>query len=274
MKKVVVITGASSGMGKDAALRLLQEGYCVYGLARRLEKMQAIVAAGGHALKLDIRDEAAIHDAVAQILREQGRIDVLWNNAGYAEYGAVEDVPLEAARRQFEVNLFGLAAMTKAVVPSMRAQHAGLIINTSSIGGKIYSPLGAWYHASKHALEGWSDCLRLELAHFGIKVVILEPGAIRTEFIDVMLEPMLERSQGGPYQAVVEKIAASMKKAQQNPNAASPPSVISDAIVHIIRAKKPHNRYAVGKMARAPLFIRKWFGDALYDRGIKRMMGL
>lgn len=274
MKKVVVITGASSGMGNDAALRLLEEGYCVYGLARRVEKMHNIVAAGGHALPLDMSEEATIPSAVAEIISQQGRIDVLWNNAGYAEYGAVEDVSLEAARRQFEVNLFGLAALTKAVLPTMRVQQAGLIINTSSIGGKIYSPLGAWYHASKHALEGWSDCLRLELAQFGIKVVILEPGAIRTEFIDVMLEPMLERSQGSPYQAVVERVAASMKKAQANPKAASPPSVISDTIVKIIAAKKPRNRYVVGKMAREALFIRQWLGDAMYDRGIKRMMGL
>jgi NAD(P)-dependent dehydrogenase (short-subunit alcohol dehydrogenase family) len=160
MKKVILITGASSGMGKETAIQLLKEGHIVYGAARRVEQMQDIVNDGGFAIALDVSSEQQIINGVAQIIKEQGKIDVLWNNAGYGLYGAIEDIKIEEARRQFEVNLFGLARITQEVLPYMRKAGQGLIINTSSMGGKMYTPLGAWYHATKHALEGWSDCLR------------------------------------------------------------------------------------------------------------------
>ena len=135
---------------------------------------------------MDVTDHKQVQDVINKIIKDEGRIDVLVNNAGYAIWGAVEDVSYEDAKRQFEVNLFGLAEVTKAVLPIMRVKKRGKIINITSIGGKIYSPLGAWYHATKHALEGWSDCLRLEVEEFGIDVVIIEPGAIRTEFGEVL----------------------------------------------------------------------------------------
>ncbi|MCB0561426.1 MAG: SDR family NAD(P)-dependent oxidoreductase, partial [Phaeodactylibacter sp.] len=146
-KKVVLITGASSGMGKDAALQLIQEGNIVYGAARRVNKMKSLVEAGGYALEMDVTQEEQIVAGVKKIMEEQGRIDVLVNNAGYAVYGAVEDISMEDARRQFDVNIFGLARLTKEVLPHMRKQKAGKIINISSMGGKVYTPLGAWYHA-------------------------------------------------------------------------------------------------------------------------------
>ena len=206
-KKVVLITGASSGMGKETALKLIGEGHTVYGAARRIEKMNDLIEKGGHALKLDVTDHESIKAAVSQLLSEQNRIDVLVNNAGYAIYGAVEDTTIEDARRQFEVNLFGLAEITKQILPTMRKQRSGKIVNITSKGGKMYTPLGAWYHATKHALEGWSDCLRLELKQFGIDVVIIEPGIIQTEFGNVMLDPMLERSGDGPYAQFTQKVA-------------------------------------------------------------------
>ncbi|MCL4113180.1 UNVERIFIED_CONTAM: hypothetical protein GTU68_051197 [Idotea baltica] len=181
MGKVILVTGASSGIGKATALKLIKEGHTVYGAARRLNKMKELETAGGHAVALDVMDHERVKEVVKQILDQEGRIDVLVNNAGYALWGPVEEVGYEAAKRQFEVNIFGLAEVTKAVLPGMRAQKSGRIINVSSVGGKIYSPLGAWYHATKHALEGWSDCLRLELKQFGIDVVIIQPGAIATE---------------------------------------------------------------------------------------------
>ena len=156
MKKIILITGASSGIGKDTALQLIKEGHIVYGAARRIEKMQDLVAAGGKAIKMDVTREEDVKATVQQVLKEQGKIDVLFNNAGYGLFGAVELITIEEARRQFDVNIFGLARMTKEVIPLMREQGKGTIINMSSVGGKVYSPFGAWYHGTKHALEGLS----------------------------------------------------------------------------------------------------------------------
>ncbi len=264
-KQVVLITGASSGMGKHAALHLIKQGHIVYGAARRLEKMKDLNEAGGHALKLDVINEAECQAVIDQIIEEQGRIDVLVNNAGYAIYGAVEDISIEDARRQFDVNLFGLAQLTKMVLPHMRRQKYGKIINMSSVGGKIYTPLGAWYHATKHALGGWSDCLRLEVKQFGIDVVIIEPGGINTEFGDVMLNPMLERSGEGPYAPLAKAIAKSTADIYDNQKA-SDPSVITDFIVKAIQTKKPKTRYRGGYLAKPGAFIRTYLGDRIWDR--------
>lgn len=267
VSKVIIVTGASSGMGKDGALRLLQEGYVVYGAARSVDKMQDIVAAGGHALALDVTSEAAIKDAVARVVAEQGRIDVLWNNAGYSVAGAVENVAMDDARRQFEVNLFGVAEVTRAVLPQMRAQRSGTIINTTSVGGKVFTPLNAWYHASKFALEGWSDCLRLELAPFNIDVVVLEPGGIKTEFGNVMYRPMLDRSKGSAYEAFTQRIVKSYETYYGPGNRSlSPPSVIGEAVVRIVASGKPRTRYAVGYMAKTALWMRALLSDRLFER--------
>lgn len=262
MKQVILITGASSGIGKVSALQLLQEGHIVYGAARRVEQMQELVQAGGHVLKLDVSDEAQIVAGVAQVIAEQGRIDVLFNNAGYGLYGAVEDISIEDAKRQFEVNIFGLARITKEVLPHMRAQKAGKIINTSSMGGKMYTPLGAWYHATKHALEGWSDCLRLELKPFNIDVVIIEPGSIATEFGDVLTTPLLQNSGQGPY----AKLANIMAKAVQEQGAGSHPSVIAKVVSQAVAAKRPKTRYRAGKLAKLLVWIRVYLGDRIFDQ--------
>ncbi len=266
--KVVLITGASAGIGKATALHLIAQGHTVFGAARRVDAMQDLVAAGGHALALDVTDEAAIQTVVAQVLAEAGHIDVLINNAGYAVYGSVEDVSLEDARRQFEVNLFGVAALTKAVLPGMRARRQGTIINVSSVGGKIYTPLGAWYHATKHALEGWSDCLRLELKQFGIDVVIVEPGAIRTEFTEVMNDPMLERSAAGPYAAFAKTVVDASKKTYENASRASGPEVVAKTIAEAIAAHKPKTRYATGAFSSTILTLRKLLSDRMFDKMI------
>jgi short-subunit dehydrogenase len=160
-KKVIVITGASSGMGKEAAKTLIQQGHTVYSVARRIDQMQDLQLLGGYPIQMDVKKESDIQNVVDTIIQNEGKIDVLWNNAGYGLYGAVEDIPVEEARQQFEVNLFGLATITQKVVPYMRKAKTGTIINTSSMGGKMYTPMGAWYHASKHAVEGFSDSLRL-----------------------------------------------------------------------------------------------------------------
>ncbi len=270
MSKVIIVTGASSGIGKSTALQLINEGHIVYGVARRLDKMNDLVAAGGNAIAMDVTNHVQVKSVIQQIVSIEQRIDVLVNNAGFAIWGAVEDTSYEDAKRQFEVNILGLAEVTKAVLPTMRKQKSGKIINISSIGGKIYSPLGAWYHATKHALEGWSDCLRLEVNQFGIDVVIVEPGAIKTEFGDVLTENF-SNSENGPY----DKLAKTMKKVTENAYKEgnySTPNVIANIISKAIHAKKPKTRYAAGKLATQTLFFRQWFSDKAFDKTIMRMV--
>lgn len=264
-KQTILITGASSGMGRETALALARQGHLVYGAARRVEHMRALVEAGGKALALDVTDHAAVQAAVAQVVAEGNQLDVLINNAGYAIYGAVEDTSLDDARRQFEVNLFGVAALTKAVLPLMRKQGRGRILNISSMGGKIYTPLGAWYHATKHALEGWSDCLRLEVKPFGIEVVIIEPGIIATEFGEVMVQPLLERSGKGAYGDLAHAVAKATKKGYEQGDS-SPASVIAKTVTKAITAKRPKTRYVAGKYARPLLWLRRWLSDRTFDR--------
>ena len=267
MKKVILITGASSGIGKDTALSLIKEGHVVYGVARRLEMMKDIVQAGGHAIKMDILKERNIDNVVNQIIKEQSRVDVLINNAGYGLWGAVETISIDEAKRQFDVNIFGLAYLTKKIIPIMRKQKSGKIINMSSMGGKVYTPFGAWYHATKYALEGWSDCLRIELKSFGIDVILIEPGVIKTEFQDVMMDSTVERSIGTPY----EKKLKALEKATQEMYArgiGSPPSTITKLIIKAINSHNPKRRYVGGLFAKPMLFIKKWFGDKMYEKAI------
>ncbi|WP_430813508.1 oxidoreductase [Carboxylicivirga sp. RSCT41] len=264
MKKVILVTGASAGIGKATAKHLIGEGHIVYGAARRVENMQDLEESGGHAIKMDVTNSDEIKAGLERIMVENGRIDVLVNNAGYSVYGAVEDVSMQDARRQFDVNIFGLAELTQLVLPYMRKQQSGHIINITSIGGKIYFPLGAWYHATKHALEGWSDCLRLETKDFGIKVSIIEPGAIQTEFGDVMNQPMLDRSKGGAYEKIAHAIIEANKGAYDGSPSTSP-DIIAKTISKAISAKNPKTRYAAGKMAKPILFARRWLSDKAFD---------
>ena len=239
----------------------------MYGVARRLEMMKDIVQAGGHAIKMDILKERNIDNVVNQIIKEQSRVDVLINNAGYGLWGAVETISIDDAKRQFDVNIFGLAYLTKKIIPIMRKQKSGKIINMSSMGGKVYTPFGAWYHATKYALEGWSDCLRIELKSFGIDVILIEPGVIKTEFQDVMMDSTVERSIGTPY----EKKLKALEKATQEMYArgiGSPASTITKLIIKAINSHNPKRRYVGGLFAKPMLFIKKWFGDKMYEKAI------
>jgi len=263
MSKTVLVTGASSGMGKEAARKLLADGYTVYVAARRVDRMADLEALGATALAMDISKDEQIVAAVERITTESGGVDVLINNAGFGSYGAMEDTTLEDARYQFEVNLFGLARLTQLVLPYMREKQAGRIINISSMGGRIYTPLGSWYHATKHALEGWSDCLRIELSPFGIDVVIIEPGAIDTEWGGIMVDQMMERSGKGPYSDQAQRMANAAE------SDGSPVALIADVIVKSVKAKKPKTRYVAGKYARQLLTLRKLVSDRMFDRIIK-----
>jgi len=268
---VVLVTGASSGIGKAIATQLLADGLTVIGAARSYDKMADLEAQGGHRLGLDVADAASIQAAVDQLLTTYGGVDILVNNAGFGCYGAVEDVAIDDARYQFEVNLFGLARLTQLLLPAMRAKGAGKIINMSSMGGKMYTPLGAWYHASKHALEGWSDCLRLELAPFGIEVVVIEPGVIASEFGSVMAEPMLARSGAGAYGSLAQALAAALAASYEAGNA-SPPTVIAQVVAQAVRARRPKTRYVAGKFARSLMFLRTWLGDRRFDQIVMGMV--
>jgi NAD(P)-dependent dehydrogenase (short-subunit alcohol dehydrogenase family) len=196
--KVALVTGASSGIGDATARRLAQLGYTVYAVARRADRMAALGGQGCRIESADVTDDAALVALVEKIISETGRIDVLVNNAGYGCYGALEDVPIAEARRQFDVNVFALARLIQLVLPHMRAQRDGYIVNISSIGGKIWEPLGSWYHATKFAVEGLSDSLRTEVAGFGVKVIVIEPGAIRTEWAAISADNLEAASAGTP----------------------------------------------------------------------------
>jgi len=271
MKKVILITGASSGIGKEAAKKLIYEGHTVYAVARRIDQMQDLKSLGGYPLKMDVTDEDDIQKVVDTIIKMEGKIDVLWNNAGYGLYGAVEDVLLTEARKEMEVNVYGVAAMTQKVVPFMRKAKSGLIINTSSMGGKMYFPMGAWYHASKHAVEGLSDCLRLELKQFNIKVVVLEPGFIATEFGSVLIDNFSKISTESAYKGMMDKIIEGTKKAGEG-NGSSKPSVIADTVSKIVSSSNPKTRYRVGKFAKPMVWMRTYLGDRLFDKLVMSQM--
>lgn len=265
--KVVLVTGASSGIGKETARTLLEERYTVYAAARRIDRMRDLEGLGAIALEMDITRDDDIVRAVNTIASAQGGIDILVNNAGFGMYGAMEDTSLDDARYQFEVNLFGLARLTQLALPHMREQHAGKIVNISSMGGRVYTPLGSWYHATKHALEGWSDCLRIEVAPFGIDVIVIEPGLIQTEFSEVMVRPMLERSGNSAYADLAQKVARATRDSYERGNASSP-SLIAGVISRALRAGRPRTRYVAGKWARPMIFLRKWFGDRVFDKAV------
>ena len=206
MSKVVLVTGASAGMGREAAILLAEQGHRVYAGARRLDRMADLAARGVTAVEMDVTNSDDNERAVGRIVEGEGRIDVLINNAGFGLYGPVEEVPLDDARYQFEVNLFGVAHLTQLVLPHMRAQGSGRIVNVSSVGGRVFSPLGAWYHATKHALEGWSDCLRIETEPFNIEVVLIEPGLIRTDFGEVAGAQLSKYGGDSAYAAQIEPL--------------------------------------------------------------------
>ncbi len=266
-----LVTGASSGMGKTIAGRLIADGYLVYVAARSVEKMADLAALGAIPLRMDISKEDDIVAAVRTITEKSGGVDVLVNNAGFGLYGPVEEIPLDEARYQFEVNVFGPARLTQLLLPAMRARGAGTIVNITSMGGKIYTVLGAWYHATKHALEGWSDSLRLELEPFGIRVVVIEPGLIETGFGDAASRGILERSGTGPYGKLAQRVAASIDRSYGS-GQGTDPKVIADVVGKALLSARPKTRYAAGKYARMMIWVRKWLGDRVFDRLIKSQM--
>ncbi|MFJ5330110.1 oxidoreductase [Pectobacterium versatile] len=271
--KVILVTGASSGIGEATALRLKASGHTIYAAARRIERMQKLAESDIRVLPLDVTDSVSVQTVVDTIIAECGRIDVVVNNAGYGSYGAVEEVSPEEGRAQFDVNVFGAVRLTQLVLPHMRAQRSGTVINITSMGGKIYTPLGAWYHGTKFALEAISDCLRLEVEPFGIDVVVIEPGGIKTEWADIAAAKLLDVSGHGAYAKQAEAMADSMV-GESSRKRQSSPQVIADTIAQAVNACRPKTRYAVGFGAKPMICIRRLLSDRLFDRFMRMATGI
>ncbi|WPV68075.1 oxidoreductase [Chitinophaga sp. LS1] len=267
MAKTVLVTGASAGIGKATAILLAQNGYNVYGAARRTEKMRDLKEYGIQPIKLDITNDGSILACVDQIFREAGTIDILVNNAGFGTGGAIEDVSIEDARYQLEVNVFGAMRLTQLVLPKMRENKYGKIVNISSIGGKVAFPLAGWYHASKFAMEALSDALRMEVKEFGIDVIVIEPGGIKSEWAEIANDHLIRISGHTAY----KEMAKSAVKSTLNLNLPAP-SVIAKLIKKSIEATNPKTRYVGGFGAKPILGIRKIISDKLMDKIILRQM--
>jgi NAD(P)-dependent dehydrogenase (short-subunit alcohol dehydrogenase family) len=265
MKNVILITGASSGMGKDFAIELLKDGNTVYGAARRVDKMDDIKALGVKVLEMDVTDEASMVKGVESILKAEGRLDVLINNAGFGSYGALEDVSISDAKYQLEVNVFGAARLIQLALPSMRKHKYGRVVNISSIGGKVALPFGGWYHASKFALEALSDTLRNEVKQFGIDVVVIEPGGIQSEWSGIAMDNLVKVSGNTVYGEMAKKLAGSLRDVDGK---VPGPEVITRLVKEAINGKQPKTRYSGGYMAGPLLFMRKLLSDRMLDKMI------
>lgn len=270
-RKIILLTGASSGIGFDTAIALAKQGHKVYAAARRVERMEPLRKYDIVPLKMDVTDEESMQSGVQTILASEGRIDVLINNAGYGYFGAVENVPMADARNQLDVNVFGLARLCQLVLPHMRKQHSGRIINTSSVAGKSVLYYGAWYHVSKYAVEAFSDALRMETQPFGIDVVIIEPGAIKTDWGIIAADHLAKSSEGTDYAQTGKMMAENLRGMYQSASL-SDPSVVRKAICRAVNARRPRTRYRIGRLSGAIIFFH-WLLPTRWWDGMMRMMG-
>ena len=264
MSKVILITGASSGIGFDAAEAFARQGHRVYAAARRVERMEPLKALGVVPLRMDVTDEASLEAGVRTVLEAEGRIDALVNNAGYGYFGAIENVPLEEARRQLEVNVFGLARLCQLVLPTMREQGSGRIVNISSVAGKAVLYFGGWYHVSKFSVEALSDALRMEVKPFGIDVALIEPGGIRTDWGLIAADHLAASSKGTPYEAEGLRESETMRKAYSS-QLLSKPSVVTRAISRAVNSRRPRTRYRIGFGSGALVFFHSILPDRWWD---------
>jgi NADP-dependent 3-hydroxy acid dehydrogenase YdfG len=276
VSKAVLITGCSSGIGQATARRLVTRGWTVYATARRLESIADLEAAGCRTLALDVCDEASMVAAVRAIEETHGAVGVLINNAGYSQSGAIETVPLEAVRTQFETNVFGLARLTQLVLPAMRDQRWGKIVNLGSMGGKLVFPGGGWYHATKHALEAVSDALRFEVRGFGIDVILLEPGLITTEFGEAAAASMAQvdaeaatsgAAGGDPYERFNATVVTATKGAYDGPLRllGAGPERVAKVIEKSIRKRRAPTRVTITPSAKLTIPSRRLLPDRAWD---------
>jgi NAD(P)-dependent dehydrogenase (short-subunit alcohol dehydrogenase family) len=262
--KAVLATGCSSGIGKATALKLAADGWTVYATARNPETLTDLEAHGCKMLALDVTDEASMTAAVHAVQGAEGAIGVLINNAGYSQSGAVESVPIDDVRRQFETNVFGLLRMCQLVLPGMREQHWGRIVNLSSMGGRVTFPGGGIYHATKYAVEALSDALRFEVRGFGVEVIIIEPGLIVTNFGGTASASV---QTGGPYAEFNRKVASLTEDAYHGPMAklGGGPEAVAKTIAAALKAEHPKTRYPVTASAHLMINQRRLMPDRLWD---------
>ena len=268
----VLITGTSSGIGRATALRLAAHPeLTVYATARRPESLADLAAAGARTLALDVTDEQSMSDAVKTIETEHGSVGVLVNNAGYGAYGTVEETGLDAVRRQFETNVFGLARMSQLVLPGMRAAGRGRIVNVGSMGGRLVFPAGGYYHASKYAVEALTDALRFEVAPFGIKVSLIEPGLIRTGFGDTAAHTLADSAAPtGPYDSLNEAADRQMAQSYRSKLLSAPPEAVAEVIEHAATGAHPRIRYVVTPAAKLLVHSRRLLGARFFDAYLRR----
>lgn len=267
VSRSVLITGCSTGIGRATAERLTRNGWKVTATARRVETIKDLGDAGARILPLDVTDEASMVEAVSAVEKEDGAVGVLINNAGYGLQGPVEEFPMEDVRRQFDTNVFGLVRMCQLVLPGMRGQRWGRIVNVSSIGGKLVFPGGGFYHGTKHAVEAISDALRFEVRGFGVRVIIVEPGTVITPFGDTAVGTMAAARDSGPYAEFKEGLARTIEGAYEGPLArlAISSETVAARIEKAISARRPRSRYPVGAVARSGIALKRVTPDRVFD---------
>jgi NAD(P)-dependent dehydrogenase (short-subunit alcohol dehydrogenase family) len=274
--RAVIVTGCSTGIGRATAMRLHRAGYPMYATARKVETLQELADAGIVTLPLDVTDEMSMMAAVDQVVADHGAVGVLVNNAGYSLSGPIEEVQMDSVRAQFETNLFGAARLCQLVLPGMRAQQEGRIVNVSSLYGRFSAAGAGFYHASKHALEGLSDALRHEVRSFGVKVVIIEPGPVKTAFGATTVDKLNTRTDDGPYAEFNAAMAEWYRRIYAGPDLdiAGKLAVTADQVAAVIekgvRARRPRARYPVGFLVRALFAVRRFAPNPIADGFIRR----
>lgn len=270
--KIAIVTGSSSGIGYETSLLLARNGIYTYATMRNTAKGSGITEIAKKeklplkVLQLDVTDDRSVNNAIGTVLDEKKRIDVLVNNAGYGLMGCVEDLSIEEIKAQFETNLFGIVRVMQAVLPTMRKQKEGLIVNVSSIAGRIGFPVTPAYISTKFALEGLSESMRYELEPFGIQLVIVEPGAIRTNFMNSLVMAKKARPDS-PYAPITQKMTAGLKLLMEH---GTPPVEVAKVILKVVTAEKPDPRYIVGNDAAMIMEARKNMSDAEFEKFVKK----
>ena len=269
--KVILITGAASGFGKATALELIKQGHIVYPADINLEAMDELKALGAHPLQMDVTSQSDIQKGVDAIIADQGRIDGLVNNAGFAVYDLIESGDIARARKQFEVNFWGPAMLTRTVLPHMRAARNGRIVNVASVAGRVAGPMSGWYSASKFAVEALSDALRIEATLFGVKVALIEPGSFSTGFGKVATSEFDKFDPAPEYKPLVDKYVSSYLARRA---AAPSPEPVVEAMLDAILSETPRIRYVVGADAEGLVKAKAALGDEEFDAAIKREIGI
>jgi NAD(P)-dependent dehydrogenase (short-subunit alcohol dehydrogenase family) len=267
VSRAVLITGCSSGIGHETAKHLAADGWTVYASARRPESIADLGAAGCHTLALDVTDEGSMQAAIAAVEEAEGAVGVLVNNAGYSQSGAVETLSMDQLRAQFETNVFGLVRMCQLALPGMRRQGWGRIVNVSSMGGRLTFPGGGAYHGTKHAVEALSDALRFEVRGFGVDVVVIEPGLIKTSFGETAAGSIGGPATDDPYARFNAEVASATAGVYEGPMArlGGGPETVARTIERAITAKRPRTRYKVTPSARLALAQRRLLTDRAWD---------